>query len=164
MRLRSLATLIVFFLLAAMISHSMTSTMVLGVTPVILSKRGVVAQPDVTNDAQRINTIRRMAAPSTQQTEACLSSLEHDRCIARATDDDFRHARIVNVLVAPVQHTGTRHHPIGLQGAAVGCGDYGNVFAAQGLRRTALGLTRCAPHFRSDGAIAAPCAARHPIE
>jgi hypothetical protein len=67
MRLCSLATLIVFFLLAAMISHSMTSTIVLGVTPVTFSKRGNVAHPDVTSDAQRINMTRRMAPPGTQQ-------------------------------------------------------------------------------------------------
>src|SRR5215467_12374954 len=68
MRLRSLATLIAFFFLAAMISHSSVSTMVLGVTPVILSKLGVVAHPAVINDRKRIDAMLRITvAPDTQR-------------------------------------------------------------------------------------------------
>src|SRR2546430_12768818 len=103
MRLRSLATLIVFFLLAAMISHSMTSTMVLGVTPVIFSKRGVVAQPDVTSDAQRINMTRRMATPP-HATRGMLT-IDGTRSLYRQRNRwrISQHAN-VSVLVAPMEH------------------------------------------------------------
>jgi hypothetical protein len=64
--------------------------MVLGVTPVIFSKFGVVAHADVTSGAQRINITRRMAAPRNKG--ACLPSMNHDRCVASATDEEFRNA------------------------------------------------------------------------
>src|SRR5947208_1804808 len=104
MRLRSLATLIAFLFLVAMISHSIVSMMVLGLTPVSFSKPGVVAHADVTSDAQRINMTRRMAAPQHATKGACLPSVGHDRCIASATDGEFRRARIVRDVVALVQH------------------------------------------------------------
>src|SRR5215471_13774176 len=72
MRLRSLATVMAFFFLAAMISHSRVSTMVLGVTPVILSKRGVVAHPAVMNDRKRIDTMVRITMPPRYATQVQL--------------------------------------------------------------------------------------------
>src|SRR5215470_19970309 len=105
-----------------MISHSRTSTMVLGVTPVIFSKPGVVAHPDVTSDAQRINMTRRMNAPThaTITIGTCLPSMKHDRCIVRATDGEFRRTRTVNVPVAPLLYKEARAHSIELRRAAVG--------------------------------------------
>src|SRR5882762_4971144 len=47
-----------------MISHSSTSTMVLGVTPVTFSKLGNVAHPDNMHDTKRIDTNERMTAPN----------------------------------------------------------------------------------------------------
>jgi hypothetical protein len=88
--------------------------MVLGVTPVIFSKFGVVAHPDKMHDTKRIDTNERMTAPNARNKGACLPSMDHDRCIARATDGEFRSTRIVSVLVAPLQHTeGVRYHQIG---------------------------------------------------
>src|SRR5262249_4340551 len=89
MRFRSLATLIAFFFLAAMISHSMTSTIVLGVTPLSLSKLGVVAHPAVINDAKRSNTKLRMTIPPDTQRAHCISSMSQDRCVGSATDWQF---------------------------------------------------------------------------
>src|SRR5689334_13930220 len=89
-----------------MISHSRTSTMVLGVTPVIFSKPGVVAHADVKSAAQTINNTRYMAAPRNKGTH--LPSIKHNRCIASATDEEFRTLKVVGVPVAPVQHKKAR--------------------------------------------------------
>src|SRR5262249_46376875 len=99
MRLRSRATLIAFFFLAAMISHSRVSTMVLVVTPVILSKLGVVAHPAVMNDRKRIDTMLRITVPPDTQRRCkfkCIASAGQAGCVGRATDRQILTARLVD--------------------------------------------------------------------
>src|SRR5215470_20400784 len=91
----SLATLISFFFLAAMISHSRVSTMVLGVTPVTFSKRGVVAHPDNMNDTKRIDAKLRMTVPQISNACCSISSIKQDRCVSGATDWQFLAVRVV---------------------------------------------------------------------